>query len=135
MGDMKELIDEVLVERAMFALLFVGPLAGLAGGALWSALRRQRLAFGAGRGLALGLLGPLVTGLWHGYSYLVRFEPASDPSHDYFGLERVDVLLVNIVLFALVGWAVGSLIRKVRERDACAARPDGVVAGGDAVVE
>lgn len=117
MDEMRELIDEAAVERAFAMLAVAGPVLGLAGGAVWAALRRASYRVGVLRGLAIGLLGPLVLGLWRLFSWLVRYEPAPDPANDYFGLERVDVLLLNVAIFVAVGAGLGWLVRKVRAKD------------------
>ena len=118
MDPMKELIDESTVERAMLALVVAGPLLGLVGGLGWSALRRTSARVGVVRGLAVGLSGPLVWVLWRLFSWLTRFQPAANPEQDYFGLERVDILLLNTVIFVAVGAVVGLAVRRIRERDA-----------------
>ncbi|NUP99735.1 MAG: hypothetical protein HUU35_07765 [Armatimonadetes bacterium] len=118
MEEMKELIDEAVVERAILLIGLLGPLVGLLLGGLYAQVKRQPSRLGFGRGFLLGLLGPLVYGLWRLYSWLVRYQPAPDPKDDYFGLERVDILLLNVVIFVTVGALVGWLIRLVRERDA-----------------
>jgi hypothetical protein len=117
MDDMRELIDERAVAQVLAALAIAGPLAGLALGALWAGVRRARLGLGLGRGLALGLLGTLTWAMWQLFGWLTRYQPAADPKNDYFGLERVDVLLLNVVIFAAVGAAVGLTVRAVRARD------------------
>lgn len=114
MDTMHELINERQVESALLALAAAGPVVGLVLGALWRRL-------GALRGLGLGLLGPLVWLLWRLFCHLTRFAPAAEPRNDYFGLERVDVLALNLVLFTAVGAVVGLLIRRVRQHDAAAA--------------
>ncbi len=121
MDEMKELIDERLVERVILLLGVAGPVVGLVGGAGYSAWRRQSLRGGLLRGLLVGLAGPLLLGLWRLYSWLVRYQPAADPKDDYFGLERVDVLLLNVAIFVTVGALVGWMVRLVRERDRVAA--------------
>ncbi len=121
MDEMRELIDEAAVERAFAVLAVAGPLVGLAGGAVWSSLNKAAPRIGLLRGLAIGLLGPLLLGLWRLFSWLVRYEPAPDPANDYFGLERVDVLLLNVVIFVAVGASIGWLVRKVRANDAATA--------------
>jgi len=113
MDEMKELLDEATVERVIALLGLVGPLLGLAGGLLYGRLRRLELGFAAVRGLLVGLLGTLTWVMWRLFSYLVRYQPAPDPKQDYFGLERVDVLLLNMVLFIAVGVAVGLVIRSL----------------------
>jgi hypothetical protein len=118
MDPIKELVDETTLQRAMLALVVVGPLAGGVLGMVLAAAKRQSVRLGLGRGLVGGLLGPLAWLLWRLFEWLTRFQPAADPQHDYFGLERVDVLLLNIVIFVAVGAGVGLLVRRVRARDA-----------------
>ena len=77
------------------------------------------------RGVLAGLCGPLVYGLWQFHKYITRFDPGFDangkfdPSREYFGLDKVKVLLFEIVLFialgAALGWAWG-MISKVKEK-------------------
>jgi len=121
MDEMRELIDEATVERIFAVLAVAGPVVGLAAGAAWSAIKKASPKVGLVRGLSIGLLGPLVLVLWRLFSWLVRYQPAPDPANDYFGLERVDVLLLNGVIFIAVGVAIGLLVRKVRAMDAAAA--------------
>ncbi len=121
MDEMRELIDEAALERAFLLVAVAGPFVGLAAGAVWAGLRRGAWRTGLVRGLLGGLLGPLVLGLWRLFSWLVRYQPAPDPANDYFGLERVDVLLLNVVIFVAVGATIGLLVRRVRARDAAEA--------------
>jgi|YNPNPStandDraft_1061719.scaffolds.fasta_scaffold147158_1 hypothetical protein len=100
MHDMREIIDERTFEAFLRALAVMGPLLGLAAGALGGA-RRKRLL----RGLAAGSLGPLIWSLWRLYSYLVRYDPQSQ----YFGLEKVSVLVLNVLIFTAVGGILGLL--------------------------
>ncbi|MCC7494363.1 MAG: hypothetical protein IT204_18545 [Fimbriimonadaceae bacterium] len=116
MDEMKELLDEQQVAQAIRLLGLLGPLVGLTGGLVWARLRGLKPRLGLLWGLFYGLLGSLVWGLWKLYSHLVRYEPAADPRQDYFGLERVDVLLLNVLIFATVGALVGRLARWLRER-------------------
>ena len=104
MNDMHELIEEALIERVLGFLLWAGPLLGLGLGAGWGWWRR-RWVEGLGKGLFLGLMGPLSWGMWRLYAYLTRY----DPRTDYFGLERVDVFFLNLFLFAVVGSGLGWL--------------------------
>ena len=63
------------------------------------------------RGLLAGLCGPLVWGLWLIHKYVTRY----DPQTGYFGLDKVKVLLGEVVLFvvlgAVLGWAWNALSR------------------------
>ena len=113
MDPMKELIDEQTVEHVMLALLVAGPLLGLAGGLVWSLARRGALRLALGRGLCYGLAGPLVWALWRLFSWLTRFQPGPTPEQDYYGLERVDILLLNVAIFVAVGVVLGLLWRRL----------------------
>jgi hypothetical protein len=55
------------------------------------------------RGLMAGLAGPLVFVLWQFHKYITRYDPASG----YFGLDKVKILLLEVVLFIAVGVALG----------------------------
>ena len=77
---------------------------------------RKALRDGLLRGLAFGLMGPIVYGLWRSFAWMVRY----DPQTGYCGLHKVSVLLLNVVIFALVGVALGvaygRLCRMLRPR-------------------
>ena len=64
------------------------------------------------RGVLLGLLGPLVFGLWQFHKWITRY----DPQTESFGLDKVWVLLLEIVLFVALGAAVGIVWRKFYSR-------------------
>lgn len=99
-----ELIDlrrfDALMRAVAVVLPVVGVLLGLAMGAA-----RRALGEGLKRGVALGLLGPVGYGLWRLFAWLVRY----DPQTGYCGLHRVSVLLLNVLLFVLVGTILGVL--------------------------
>ena len=52
-------------------------------------------------GLLLSAVGPLFLGLWFFYNAVM----------DYFGLDSVLALILNLIVFLLVGLAVGGLFR------------------------
>jgi hypothetical protein len=90
---MKELVspeqaDSIVLLAAMVLLL---------GGALWG-----WKTLGS-RGVIAGLLGPLVFGLWAFHKWITRY----DPQTGYFGLDKVKVLLLEIVLFVVLGAVLG----------------------------
>lgn len=97
-----ELIDlrrfEVLVRGLAVALPVVGVLLGVGVG-----LARKTLRVGLVRGGALGLLGPIIYGLWRFFAWMVRYDPVTG----YCGLHKVSVLLLNVAVFALVGIGLG----------------------------
>jgi hypothetical protein len=88
------------VQAFAVACLGLSLLLGLVLGGL-----RRRLLYGLTRGLAIGLFGPLVWGLWRLYGHLIRY----DPQTGYCGLHRISVLLLNVVLFIVVGIALGAV--------------------------
>ena len=91
---------DALMRAVAVVLPVLGVLLGLAAGAA-----RRAAGEGLKRGVALGLLGPLSYGLWRLFAWLVRY----DPQTGYCGLHRVGVLLLNVLLFVLVGMTLGVL--------------------------
>jgi hypothetical protein len=55
------------------------------------------------RGAVAGVLGPLVFGLWKFHQWMTRF----DLQTEYFGLDKVKVLLLEVVVFVVVGVVLG----------------------------
>lgn len=96
MTEMHEIINLAAFAKAIMWLAIVLPVLGLVLGLITRAVVK---------GLAVGLLGPLVYVLWLGYSYLIRYDPVTG----YCGLHRTSVLLLNVVLFALIGIALGAV--------------------------
>ncbi|HEX8552084.1 MAG TPA: hypothetical protein VF681_11085 [Abditibacteriaceae bacterium] len=90
---MPELISpaqsEVLMVAAALVLALVGAFAG------WRVLGK--------RGLVFGLVGPLIYGAWRVHSYVTRYDPQSG----YFGLDKVSVLLLEVVAALVIGVALG----------------------------
>lgn len=91
---MKELVSPQQSET----LVLIAALLLSLGGAAWA-----YRAVGV-RGLWMILSGPLVWAAWQGHKYLTRY----DPQTRYFGLDKVKVLLLEVVLFvvggAMLGW-------------------------------
>jgi len=100
---MQELISPSQSEQLI--LLVSGVL--LIGGTLYGAK-----LLGA-RGVLLGAIGPLVFGLWQGHKWITRY----DPQTEYFGLDKVWVLLLEIVLFVALGAAAGIVWKKLVHRE------------------
>jgi hypothetical protein len=95
---MRELIDERTTHLIVNVLAVALPVAGLLLGTLAGALRR-RLAWGAGRGLAVGCIGIANWLLWQLYHRVT----------DHYGLDSVKGLLINLGLFLGIGVAAGAL--------------------------
>ena len=61
------------------------------------------------RGIALGAVGFLIYGSWQLHKYVTSF----DPQTGYFGLDKVNVLLLEVVAVVVVGATLGVLWSKI----------------------
>jgi hypothetical protein len=95
MDNMHEIVNLAQFARGVIYFAIALPLLGLVVGLVARAVLK---------GLAVGLLGPLVYGLWLVYSWLIRYDPVTG----YCGLHKTAVLWLNVCLFALVGVALGA---------------------------
>ena len=84
-----------LVIVAAIALSIVG-----AGIGFWAAKRR---------GLILIFCGPLLFGMWQFHTWITRYDPQSD----YFGLNKVWVLALEIAVFVALGMVSGWIWNRV----------------------
>ncbi|MGQ9730626.1 MAG: hypothetical protein ACUVX8_05060 [Candidatus Zipacnadales bacterium] len=75
-------------------------------------MKRLHQALWLQRACHVGLIGPLVIGLWWFYSWMVRF----DPETGYFGLDKVWVMAVSALLFVVVGAAYGFSLGRLWHR-------------------
>jgi hypothetical protein len=105
---LREIVDLAQVDLAMVYLALVAPLLGLIIGAIAGSFR-GRVLYGIGRGLAFGMLGPVIFIMWRFYRYMVRY----DPGTGYVGLHKMSVLVFNICVFAIVGLFLGALYGKL----------------------
>jgi len=96
------LLNEQVVNSAFRWFAVLGPFVGLMTGYFWGIVRGQ-----AGqciiRGLAIGCLGPVILVLWLLYNINVN----------YFGLDTVKNLAVNLILFIIAGTILGFVYRYV----------------------
>jgi predicted lipid-binding transport protein (Tim44 family) len=97
---MKELVTTEQATGVIRALAVALPPVGAAVGAL-AGVRRKRVRQGLLIGLLAGLVGPAVWLLWGMYNAIMG----------RFGLDSVAGLLINTVLFSVIGVAVGVAIR------------------------
>ncbi len=63
------------------------------------------------RGIALGSIGALIYGSWQLHKYVTRF----DPQTGYFGLDKVNVLGLEVVAAIIVGATLGVLWSKITQ--------------------
>jgi len=105
-----EIVDLAQVDGFMVHLAIVVLVVGLLIGVVMGAVRGRALQ-GLGRGLAFGILGPIVLIMWRFYRYMVRY----DPETGHVGLHKMSVFVVNVLIFAavgvLLGMAYGRLLR------------------------
>jgi hypothetical protein len=99
--DMRELIDPDAAEKAMRVLPVVVVVVGLVGGWVAWQLKKRREYFV--RGTFVSGVGVLAYLLWCAYNWHVRW----DPQTGYSGLDKVRVLLINLLMFVAAGLAVG----------------------------
>lgn len=102
---MQELVTVDQAERALRTLAVVLPVAGLLIGAAIGAVRR-RVALGTVLGLAVGLVGPALLGLWGVFNAVVAA----------YGLDSVRGLLVNLAVFVAIGMVIGLAAGLIRRR-------------------
>lgn len=107
MTDFHEIVDLNQFAFAMRVVAIIVPVVALIG--LIVGKMRGGAKDGLARAVAVGLLGPLIYGLWLMYSYLIRY----DPQTGYVGLHRVSVMLLNVAIFAAIGVVLGLVYRRV----------------------
>lgn len=105
---MHELIQAWQIEEALRALVWAGPLLGLLIGAVAGAALRQG-ARAVWRGLAVGLIGPIIYALWRLFEYMVRYNPQTERA----GLHSVATLALSALLFIAVGALLGAFYRRL----------------------
>jgi hypothetical protein len=98
MDPSRELVDAAQVGTAIAVL---SALAAVTAAVLWT-LSRSRRSAGMEKGLLLSAAAALLFPMWLVYN---RIE-------DHFGLDSVAALLINLVLFCIVGAVVGILFRR-----------------------
>ncbi len=106
-----EIVDLAQVDLAMVYLALAAPVLGIVIGAIVGRLRHGVL-YGIGRGLAFGMLGPIILVMWRFYRYMVRYDPATG----YVGLHKMSVFALNVCVFAIVGILLGALYAKLIAR-------------------
>lgn len=101
---LKTLLEYVLNEERLNvffrSLLWLGPILGLIAGMITGipgrTIRKRSL-----RGLGIGLLASFVSVMWYLYNIIIN----------YYGLDSVKGLFINLSLFAAMGIAVGISFR------------------------
>ena len=102
---MRELITTEAFEVWLQLLIVIGVIGSIIGGLLWARRQRhpRRWQLGFLTGALVALLFPLLYALWRFYLWRIRI----DLERDFVGLHQVDVLVGNLVIFAVAGAIVG----------------------------
>lgn len=124
---MTELVTVEQAEAALRALIWAGPLLGAVLGVIIGAARKCAVV-GLWQGVAVGLLGPAVYGLWLFYSYMVRYNPQTGVA----GLHKVWVHVVNGLIFIALGALLGVIYRRFVFPERAEATDDGAQDAPDA---
>jgi len=104
---MTELVTVEQAEAVVRALIWAGPLLGALLGLIIGGARKRAM-LGLWQGVAVGLLGPVIYGLWLVYSAMVRYNPQTGEA----GLHKVWVHAVNGLIFIVVGLVLGVIYRR-----------------------
>lgn len=110
------ILDERTIELGILLFAIITPILCCPVG-YFIGKRTKQLRFGFSWGCIAGAVGPSVFFLWKMYNAIT----------DYFGLDTVKNLLVNLVVFSLIGVFVGLLLTKAPRRlpsDSESAPPD-----------
>ncbi|MBN1879137.1 hypothetical protein JW823_03420 [bacterium] len=101
---LKTILDFILNEDRLNLffrhLLWMTPAIGLIIGCI-SGWIRHRNPKHAMIGLSIGLIGSMISALWYMYNAIM----------DHFGLDSVAGLLINLLIFTLVGLLLGWITR------------------------
>jgi hypothetical protein len=97
-----ELVTRAAVDRVLGLLALFLPVAGLLVGGALGRVRPGRATWSAGRGLVVGLVGPLLWVLWRVTSAI----------QDRLGLDSVAALVIDFGIFIVVGLGIGIAIGK-----------------------
>ena len=100
---MKWLYDENIVSTLFLALILAMPAAAIVGGVIHSFLARGLSRPARVLWVAFALLGPLNYGLWRLYNAI----------EDYWGLDRVEPLLINAGIMIALGVVIGLVLRRL----------------------
>lgn len=101
---LKQILDVVLnetrIDRFFMCLLWAGPVTGLLIGFVTGLIRRNTSRCTI-TGFLFGFTGTLISVMWYIYNIIM----------DHFGLDSVAGLLLNLLLFVLVGMITGLAFR------------------------
>ncbi|MBN1356140.1 hypothetical protein JXA40_07710 [bacterium] len=106
---LKTMLDYILVEQRLewffLHLAWIGPSGGLVLGII-AGLTKRRLWVCIRSGLIWGFGATLISVMWWIYNAIL----------DHYGIDSVKGLLINLLLFALVGCLLGTGVRIVMHR-------------------
>lgn len=102
---MKEIVTIEAFDKWLTAFVAVGFLASIVGGLVWAKrlTHPKRWQIGGLTGLLVGCVFLIIYALWRFYLWRIRI----DLDKNFVGLHRIDVLVGNLLIFALAGVIVG----------------------------
>ncbi len=105
---MEELVTVEQAGAIVATLAWAGPVAGIIVGIIAGAMQGKP-ARGAIRGLATGMLGPVICVLWLAFNHLVRYNPQTGRA----GLHSISTLVISALIFVVVGIALGAFYGRI----------------------
>ncbi len=108
MNEFREIVNLQQFARCLQAIAIALPFIAVAVCVI-AGVKKKHLGQSIVKGIALGLLGPLIYVLWLIYSFLVRYNPQTGEA----GLHRVSILLINVAIFALIGVLLGFVYSRI----------------------
>ena len=103
MGGRRNVMKELISPSQSETVILIASVLLALGGAIWGYRVLDK------RGLWAGLGGVLVYVLWLAHKYLTRYDAQSG----YFGLDKVSVLLGEVVAFVVLGAVCGAMWSKI----------------------
>ena len=100
------LLNETLVEKIFLIAGILGPVVGLCLGAITGKIRNN-LKIDSLKGLFFGFLGTLNYFIYQLYLKLVGYNPETET----VGLHQIKILLLNAIIFIVLGVCLGLLYR------------------------
>ncbi|MFN3420633.1 MAG: hypothetical protein ACK40X_02765 [Armatimonadota bacterium] len=106
---MREIVTVEAFDKWLAAFVAVGFSASIVGGLIWAKrlTHPKRWQIGGLTGLLLGCVFLIIYALWRFYLWRIRI----DLDKNFVGLHRIDVLVGNLLIFAIAGAIVGLIGR------------------------
>ncbi len=106
---MKEIVTIEAFDKWLIVFVAVGFFVSIVGGLIWAKrlTHPKRWQMGGLTGFLVGCIFPIIYALWRFYLWRIRI----DLDKNFVGLHRIDVLVGNLLIFALAGAIIGLIGR------------------------